>query len=192
MSNDEAAELAEHEARLGALEAANRELRTKLDEQSDVINGLAQLVAKLGEDEAAETRFWWSRMTRLEAIEQWTRMVDWLDEMYWRDYRGWHQLKKCWYRHPQALDVVTAFYRKWTGAYGKHGPYYESMNWQEEVEKFTSLIGSILGGCQPQCAAESRIAHLQKGQLTAEQRVQRLSFRDDLVRELPESHRFDD
>ena len=142
VSEDESFELAEHEERLTALEAENAELRR-------VVNSLSKLVNKLTEDDAAETRFWWPGMTKSEASALWDRMMAWADKLTERypNLLDAYKVRRCWYRHPEKLDVMTAIYANWVGNYGKAGPFYGPLDFQRKISDDLELVKRGMGVC---------------------------------------------
>lgn len=71
----------------------------------------------------------WRELGAEEAGALWGELEDWLGWLHSRyPLRG--RLPACWWRHPAAVEEVTALYRAWRAAYGDpHAARYLPLDW---------------------------------------------------------------
>lgn len=69
----------------------------------------------------APSRWSWAHLDADAAAQLWAELVDfvcWLDDRYLRHQAGPHlRLKACWYRHPVAVEELTALLAAWQAVY---------------------------------------------------------------------------
>lgn len=96
------------------------EVESRVDELAEVVSG------------PVLPRFWWPSLTKTEIDDLWNRVIEFPSMLVKREYLS-KELIPCWYLHPRLLDMVTAIYANWFGAYGKSGPYYGPIDFQRRL-----------------------------------------------------------
>lgn len=163
------------------------DLREEVAELHVIIGDLAVVVQSMQQETLAEAKWWWPAMTQREARVNWDKLTAWVDSFsQWYGNPGndgprppsW--LVACWYRHPRALDGVTAFYVAHTEAYGKRGRGWDKAEWLTRwYRDLTEVVKDEAGRCDARMCEHDGTPN--PG--TAEARA---AFATRLVAELPD------
>ena len=100
------------------------QLRADVDTLTTALDSLVDLVQGLGAapaDQAGPNKWAWRHAAPEAAAGLWAALrefVDWLNSRYALDSE--RQVPPCWYRHPVAVEELTALMCSWQNAY--HGP----------------------------------------------------------------------
>lgn len=110
--------------RVGALEKLSDQLLDLVDAQRQRIEHLESAGAPSGDTQAQETEpaayvpYCWKHVSASEARGLWVRLrewVDWVNDRYFS--ASWKSIRPCWFRHPAAVEELTALWAAWEAAY---------------------------------------------------------------------------
>lgn len=119
--------------RVGALEKISDQLLDAMDAQQQrieqlesagpvpvsVSSGDAQMQETAAEIEpAAYVPYCWKHVSASEARGLWIRLREWVDWVNGRYFSSsWESIRPCWFRHPAAVEELTALWAAWEAAY---------------------------------------------------------------------------
>lgn len=117
--------------RVKALEALSDQLLDAMDAQQQrieqlestgpvpVSSGDAQMQETAAEIEpAAYVPYCWKHVSASEARGLWVRLREWVDWVNARYFSSsWESIRPCWFRHPAAVEELTALWAAWESAY---------------------------------------------------------------------------
>lgn len=115
--------------RVGALEALSDRLMDLIDAQQLRIEhlesaGPAPVSVSSGDAQAQETEpvayvpYCWRHVSASEARGLWVRLREWVDWVNARYFgSSWESIRPCWFRHPAAVEELTALWAAWEAAY---------------------------------------------------------------------------
>lgn len=115
--------------RVGALEKISDQLLDAMDAQQQrieqlesagpvpVSSGDAQAQAPADEP-VAYVPYCWRHVSAAEARGLWVRLREWVDWVNGRYFSSsWESIRPCWFRHPAAVEELTALWAAWESAY---------------------------------------------------------------------------
>lgn len=113
--------------RVKALEALSDQLLDAMDAQQQrieqlestgpvpVSSGDAQAPA---DEPVAYVPYCWKHVSASEARGLWVRLREWVDWVNARYFSSsWESIRPCWFRHPAAVEELTALWAAWESAY---------------------------------------------------------------------------
>jgi hypothetical protein len=113
--------------RVGALEKLSDQLLDLVDAQRQrieqlestgpvpVSSGDAQAPA---DEHVAYVPYCWKHVSASEARGLWVRLREWVDWVNARYFSSsWESIRPCWFRHPAAVEELTALWAAWESAY---------------------------------------------------------------------------
>lgn len=118
--------------RVKALEALSDQLLDVLDAQRQRIeqlesSGLVPVSVSSGDAQVQETTsdepatyvpYCWRHVSAAEARGLWVRLREWVDWVNGRYFASsWESIRPCWFRHPAAVEELTALWAAWESAY---------------------------------------------------------------------------
>lgn len=115
--------------RVGALEKLSDQLLDLVDAQRQRIEHLESVgpvpaLAPSGDAQAQETEpaayvpYCWKHVSASEARGLWVRLREWVDWVNGRYFASsWESIRPCWFRHPAAVEELTALWAAWEAAY---------------------------------------------------------------------------
>lgn len=115
--------------RVGALEKISDQLLDAMDAQQQRIeqlesSGPVPALAPSGDAQAQETEpvayvpYCWRYVSAAEARGLWVRLREWVDWVNGRYFASsWESIRPCWFRHPAAVEELTALWAAWEAAY---------------------------------------------------------------------------
>jgi hypothetical protein len=116
---------------------------------------LAQGVTKLSErvDELAPKTpdvmagaFWWPDLTAQAAEKAWGVLGSWVEDVIVERYH--ESIKPCWYRHPRAVDLLSAMRQAWAAAYRTDAPPTAAAEWHDRwLAHLWKLVDKETNGC---------------------------------------------
>ena len=116
---------------MGALEKISDQLLDAMDAQQQrieqlesagpvpvsVSSGDAQVQAPADEP-VAYVPYCWKHVSASEARGLWVRLREWVDWVNARYFgSSWESIRPCWFRHPAAVEELTALWAAWEAAY---------------------------------------------------------------------------
>lgn len=115
--------------RVGALEALSDRLMDLIDAQQlriehlesagpvSVSSGDAQM-QETATEPGAYVPYCWRHVSASEARGLWIRLREWVDWVNGRYFASsWESIRPCWFRHPAAVEELTALWAAWEAAY---------------------------------------------------------------------------
>ena len=118
--------------RVKALEALSDQLLDVLDAQRQrieqlegaglvpvsVSSGDAQVQETTSDEPVAYVPYCWRYVSGAEARGLWVRLREWVDWVNGRYFASsWESIRPCWFRHPAAVEELTALWAAWESAY---------------------------------------------------------------------------
>lgn len=115
--------------RVGALEKISDQLLDAMDAQQQRIEqlesaGPVPVSVSSGDAQAQETEpaayvpYCWRYVSAAEARGLWIRLREWVDWVNVRYFgSSWESIRPCWFRHPAAVEELTALWAAWESAY---------------------------------------------------------------------------
>ncbi|WP_304009210.1 DUF4913 domain-containing protein [Rothia mucilaginosa] len=118
--------------RVKALEALSDQLLDVLDAQRQrieqlegaglvpvsVSSGDAQVQETTSDEPVAYVPYCWRYVSVAEARGLWVRLREWVDWVNGRYFASsWESIRPCWFRHPAAVEELTALWAAWESAY---------------------------------------------------------------------------
>lgn len=100
------------------LEAVVAQLRADVDVLTEVMQELVRQVQRSDSPEGKPNQWTWRHLPEDAAAGLWARLrdfVDWLNSRYALDSE--RQIPACWYRHPVAVEELTALLCSWQSVY---------------------------------------------------------------------------
>lgn len=136
--------------RVGALEKISDQLLDAMDAQQQRIEqlestGPVPALAPSGDAQAQETEpaayvpYCWRYVSAAEARGLWIRLREWVDWVNVRYFASsWESIRPCWFRHPAAVEELTALWAAWESAYrapddGGEGFSDAALWWHEKL-----------------------------------------------------------
>jgi hypothetical protein len=95
-------------------------VRQELDELGEGVADLASRVSRLVSSPSMDGRprpYWLPALEGEAAERAWRVLGGWVSDVVVGRYQ--HSVKPCWYRHPLAVDILTACYLAWSAAYNE-------------------------------------------------------------------------
>ena len=117
--------------RVKALEALSDQLLDVLDalrQRIEVLESVDPVPAAVGGDyevqdvapaePAPYVPYCWKHVSASEARGLWVRLREWVDWVNGRYFASsWESIRPCWFRHPAAVEELTALWAAWESAY---------------------------------------------------------------------------
>lgn len=117
--------------RVKALEALSDQLLDVLDalrQRVEVLESTGPVPAAVGGDyevqdlapaePAPYVPYCWRHVSAAEARGLWVRLREWVDWVNARYFASsWESIRPCWFRHPAAVEELTALWAAWESAY---------------------------------------------------------------------------
>lgn len=115
--------------RVQSLEKISDQLLDAMDAQQQRIEqlesaGPVPALAPSGDAQAQETEpaayvsYCWKHVSASEARGLWIRLREWVDWVNARYFSSsWESIRPCWFRHPAAVEELTALWAAWESAY---------------------------------------------------------------------------
>lgn len=110
--------------RVGALEKISDQLLDAMDAQQQRIEQLESAgpvpvsVSSGDAEPAAYVPYCWRHVSASEARGLWIRLREWVDWVNGRYFASsWKSIRPCWFRHPAAVEELTALWAAWEAAY---------------------------------------------------------------------------
>ena len=117
--------------RVKALEALSDQLLDVLDalrQRVEVLESTGPVPAAVGGDyevqdlapaePAPYVPYCWRHVSAAEARGLWVRLREWVDWVNGRYFASsWESIRPCWFRHPAAVEELTALWAAWESAY---------------------------------------------------------------------------
>lgn len=117
--------------RVKALEALSDQLLDVLDalrQRIEVLESVDPVPAAVGGDyevqdvapaePAPYVPYCWKHVSASEARGLWVRLREWVDWVNARYFSSsWESIRPCWFRHPAAVEELTALWAAWESAY---------------------------------------------------------------------------
>lgn len=115
--------------RVQSLEKISDQLLDAMDAQQQRIEQLESVgpvpaLAPSGDAQAQETEpaayvpYCWRFVSAVEARGLWIRLREWVDWVNGRYFASsWESIRPCWFRHPAAVEELTALWAAWESAY---------------------------------------------------------------------------
>lgn len=117
--------------RVQSLEKISDQLLDAMDAQQQRIEqlesvGPVPVSVSSGDAQAQETAdgpvayvpYCWRYVSAAEARGLWIRLRDWVDWVNGRYFASsWESIRPCWFRHPAAVEELTALWAAWEAAY---------------------------------------------------------------------------
>lgn len=115
--------------RVQSLEKLSDQLLDAMDAQQQRIEqlesaGPVPALAPSGDAQAQETEpvayvpYCWRHVSAAEARGLWIRLREWVDWVNGRYFSSsWESIRPCWFRHPAAVEELTALWAAWESAY---------------------------------------------------------------------------
>lgn len=115
--------------RVQSLEKISDQLLDAMDAQQQRIEQLESVgpvpaLASSGDAQAQETEpaayvpYCWRYVSAAEARGLWVRLREWVDWVNGRYFSSsWESIRPCWFRHPAAVEELTALWAAWEAAY---------------------------------------------------------------------------
>ena len=110
--------------RVGALEKLSDQLLDAMDAQQQRIEQLESAgpvpvsVSSGDAEPAAYVPYCWKHVSASEARGLWVRLREWVDWVNGRYFSSsWESIRPCWFRHPAAVEELTALWAAWEAAY---------------------------------------------------------------------------
>lgn len=115
--------------RVQSLEKISDQLLDAMDAQQQRIEqlesaGPVPALAPSGDAQAQETEpvayvpYCWRYVSAAEARGLWIRLREWVDWVNGRYFSSsWESIRPCWFRHPAAVEELTALWASWESAY---------------------------------------------------------------------------
>lgn len=115
--------------RVQSLEKISDQLLDAMDAQQQRIEqlesaGPVPALAPSGDAQAQETEpaayvpYCWRYVSAAEARGLWIRLREWVDWVNGRYFASsWKSIRPCWFRHPAAVEELTALWAAWESAY---------------------------------------------------------------------------
>ncbi|WP_368867472.1 hypothetical protein [Rothia mucilaginosa] len=117
--------------RVKALEALSDQLLDVLDalrQRVEVLESVDPVPAAVGGDyevqdlapaePATYVPYCWRHVSAAEARGLWVRLREWVDWVNARYFASsWESIRPCWFRHPAAVEELTALWAAWESAY---------------------------------------------------------------------------
>lgn len=117
--------------RVKALEALSDQLLDVLDvlrQRVEVLESSDPVPAAVGGDyevqdlasaePATYVPYCWRHVSAAEARGLWVRLREWVDWVNGRYFASsWESIRPCWFRHPAAVEELTALWAAWESAY---------------------------------------------------------------------------
>lgn len=99
---------------LDAMDAQQRRIE-HLESTGPVLSGDAQAQET---EPAAYVPYCWKHVSASEARGLWVRLREWVDWVNARYFSSsWESIRPCWFRHPAAVEELTALWAAWESAY---------------------------------------------------------------------------
>lgn len=136
--------------RVQSLEKISDQLLDAMDAQQQRIEqlestGPVPALAPSGDAQAQETEpaayvpYCWRYVSAAEARGLWIRLREWVDWVNVRYFASsWESIRPCWFRHPAAVEELTALWAAWESAYrapddGGEGFSDAALWWHEKL-----------------------------------------------------------
>lgn len=110
--------------RVGALEKISDQLLDAMDAQQQRIEQLESAgpvpvsVSSGDAEPAAYVPYCWRYVSASEARGLWIRLREWVNWVNGRYFASsWKSIRPCWFRHPAAVEELTALWAAWEAAY---------------------------------------------------------------------------
>lgn len=114
--------------RVQSLEKISDQLLDAMDAQQQRIEqlesvGPVPVSVSSGDAQAQETAavyvpYCWRHVSASEARGLWVRLREWVDWVNARYFgSSWESIRPCWFRHPAAVEELTALWAAWEAAY---------------------------------------------------------------------------
>lgn len=111
---------------------ANPDLRARVEVLEEIVAGLGERLG-YGQDPVPPGPWVWHRLGSAERVHRMNQLrvwVDWLTGRY--NLHGTAtRIAPCWYRHPVAVEELTALWVSWQAAYTLPDPTAELIAWHD-------------------------------------------------------------
>lgn len=114
--------------RVQSLEKISDQLLDAMDAQQQRIEQLESAgpvpvsVSSGDAEPAAYVPYCWRHVSAAEARGLWVRLREWVDWVNGRYFSSsWKSIRPCWFRHPAAVEELTALWAAWEAAYRATG-----------------------------------------------------------------------
>lgn len=123
---------------LDAMDAQQQRIE-QLESTGPVPSGDAQAQDLAPAEPATYVPYCWKHVSASEARGLWIRLREWVDWVNARYFSSsWESIRPCWFRHPAAVEELTALWAAWESAYrapddGGEGFSDAALWWHEKL-----------------------------------------------------------
>jgi hypothetical protein len=119
----------------------------------DLASSLAALSEEIAEDAGGRPirAPWWPGLSGLERQHAWKELVDWVEEVFrQRHPEEYPKLGRCWYRHPDAVDELSALRVAWHAVYKAKSPLpTAAIEWHDRwLPGAVARVSKIVNSCK--------------------------------------------